>query len=376
MHFAPTTEQRELAERLHAFARAEKTPAHGLPFDRTRWRRWGEFGVLGLCAPEAHGGTGASTLATALAVEALGRGSADMGFIFSAMAHLFACVMPIAEHGNAALQSRLLPKLVSGEWVGANAISEAEAGSDVLALKTRAVRDGDGFRLTGTKSYVTNAPVADVFLVYAVTNPDDGYLGLSAFAIEKGTPGLSVGSPFQKAGLKGSPIAQVYLEDCRVGPESLVGAEGQGALVFKKSMLWERSCLFGAYVGLMDRLIATSVEHVKRRKQFGKPLSANQAIAHRLAQMKVRLEGARLLLYRACAALDAKQEATALVAMAKLAVSEAAVQCGVDAVQLFGGLGIIEEVGIVTALNDALPSRIFSGSSEMQLELVAKGLGL
>jgi alkylation response protein AidB-like acyl-CoA dehydrogenase len=290
------------------------------------------------------------------------------------MAHLFACVMPIAEHGTESQREHLLPKLCSGQWVGANAISEAEAGSDVFALKTRAVRDGDFYVLDGSKSYVTNGPVADVFLVYAITNPSFGYLGLSAFLVERGTPGLSVGQPFQKMGLGTSPIAPVYLEGCRVPVSARLGAEGKGAAIFKRSMQWERACLFAAYVGLMERVLEQSVGFAKERRQFKKPIGKNQAISHKLVDMKQRLESARLLLYRACWLMDQGRDAVMEVSLAKLAISEAAIQCGLDAIQIHGGMGYVEETGIERVLRDAIPTTLFSGTSEMQRDIIANHL--
>jgi len=379
MDFSWTSEQVELYERALAFARSElnaEAPAHEEGFPRGLWRQCGEFGFLGLPVPEHHGGLGLDTLTTARVMEALGRGCTDTGLVFSVGAHLFACVLPLLESGDDAQKRRYLPRLCSGEWVGANAISEPEAGSDVFALKTRAVRDGDGYVLDGSKSYVTNGPVADVFLVYAVTDPAHGYMGLSAFLIEKGTPGLTVGRPFQKMGLSTSPIAPIYLEGCVVPASARLGAEGQGAPLFKRSMQWERACLFGAYVGLMERVLEQTVDFARQRKQFKRAIGKNQALSHRMADMKLRLESARLLLYRACWLMDRGQEATMEVSLAKLAISEAAVQCGLDAIQIHGGMGYVAEAGIERVLRDAIPSTLFSGTSEMQRDIIASQLGL
>lgn len=226
------------------------------------------------------------------------------------------------------------------------------------------------------KSYVTNGPEADVFLVYAATHPAHKFLGLSAFVVRAGTPGLRVGQPFEKMGLATSPISQLYLEACRVPAAARVGAEGRGSAVFQRSMNWERSCLFAAYLGLMDRLIDRCVAFARDRQQFGHPIGKNQAISHRIAEMKLRLESARLLLYRACWTLDRGQDPTLQVALAKLAVSEAAIQTSLDAIQIHGGIGFISEAGIERALRDAVPSTLFSGTSEIQRELIAKRLGL
>jgi alkylation response protein AidB-like acyl-CoA dehydrogenase len=284
--------------------------------------------------------------------------------------------MPIAEHADDALKERVLPRLASGEWVGANAITEAEAGSDVFSLSTRAVRDGARYRLTGRKTFVTNGPVADCFLIYASTEPEHGYLGITAFVVEQGAPGLTRGEHFDKIGLSGAPVCEVTLEDCPVDESNRVGAEGAGAAIFRSSMDWERACLFAQYLGVMDRQLDEVVAFAKRRRQFGKALGRHQAVGHRIADMKLRLDAGRLLLHRACWMKSQGLESTLEVSLAKLAISEAAVQSGLDAIQIFGGLGIKTETGVATALLDALPGTVFSGTSEIQRDLIARGLGL
>ncbi|MBU8897899.1 acyl-CoA dehydrogenase [Corallococcus sp. H22C18031201] len=377
MDFDWTREQTDLYERALAFAKARLTdPRSGPGLFLEQWRHCGAFGFLGLPIPERYGGLGLDALTTARLMEALGRGCTDTGLVFSVGAHLFACVLPILEGGNDIQKARYLPRLCSGEWVGANAISEPEAGSDVFALQTRARRTDSGYVLDGTKSYVTNGPIADVFLVYAVTAPSHGYMGLSAFLVEKGTPGLTVGKPFQKMGLSTSPIAPIYLEDCHVPEAARLGAEGQGAPLFKRSMQWERACLFGGYVGLMERVLEETVGFARERKQFKRAIGKNQAISHRLADMKQRLEASRLLLYRACWRMDRGEDAAMEVSLAKLAISEAAVQCGLDAIQIHGGMGYVAETGIERVLRDTIPSTLFSGTSEIQRDIIASNLGL
>src|SRR5690606_29315159 len=176
-----------------------------------------------------------------------------LGLLFSAAAHLFACALPILEHGGADLVEEWIPALARGTKIGANAMTEPEAGSDTQTLSARAIRDGDDYVLDADKSYVTNAPIADLFLVYATTEPSHGYLGLSAFVIPRDTPGLQVGAAMTKVGLQSSPLASLYLEDCRIPARNRIGAEGAGSKVFQSSMAWERACLFGIYVGAMQR---------------------------------------------------------------------------------------------------------------------------
>jgi len=374
-------EDAELYARTLAFAESVLAPGsseriRAATFDRELWQRAGAFGLAGLPAPKTHGGMGLGAAESAHLLEALGRGCDDAGLLFSLAAHLFACVVPLARFGTDAQKARLLPRLASGELIGANAISEAGAGSDVFALACRAVRDGDAYVLDGEKSWVTNGPVADVFLVYAKTDPNAGYFGVSAFVVEKERPGLRVGQPIRKVGLETSPTCSLYFDACRVPEENLLGQVGQGAPLFEHAMSWERSCLFALYLGRMQTALERAISHAQTRRQFGHALGDFQAVSHRIADMKVRLEAARALLYRACFKLDRNEDARLDVAMAKLFVSEAAVQSGLDVMQLFGGLGVTNDGGIERFLRDALPARTVSGSSEIQRNLIARALGL
>src|SRR5258708_4809797 len=257
MDFAWSQAERELYDSALAFARSLETDRapleDGSPFSRDHWRRCGEFGLLGLSASVDLGGAGFGALVTARILEAFGRGCKDGGLLFSASAHLFACTMPIAEYADAELKRSLVPRLARGELIGANAITEAEAGSDVAALKTKATRVGDDYVLDGTKSYVTNGPVADVFLVYAATQANGGFFGLTAFVVDNGTPGLVVGRPFRKIGLHSAPTCEIYLESCRIPVSRRLGEEGQGMPIFQPSMSWERACLFPTYPSASER---------------------------------------------------------------------------------------------------------------------------
>jgi alkylation response protein AidB-like acyl-CoA dehydrogenase len=381
MDFSWSSEQREWYDTIRAFAERKlnntiqkRDPEHR--FGAEEWRLCGEFGLLALPVPERYGGMGLDALTTALAVEAFGRGCEDAGLVFSACAHQFACLMPIVEHGTEELKQELLPKLARGEWVGANGITESESGSDAFSLKTRAVDAGDHYVLDGEKSFVTNGPIADVVIVYASTHPRHGYMGLSAFVVPKDAAGLTIGKPFTKLGLSTSPMSTIYLDGCRVPKGHRLGAEGQGANVFKSSMNWERACLFGAWVGVMDRQLDRAIAFARERRQFGKPIARYQAISHRIADMRLRLDSARLLLYRACWLKDRGEDATVEVALSKIAISEAVIQSSLDTIQIHGALGVIEEAGIERALRDSISSTIYSGTSEIQRELVAQGIGL
>jgi L-prolyl-PCP dehydrogenase len=381
MDLSPTAEQDRLYEDARQFAAQRINPVIGSRagqsyFGEDEWRLCGESGFLGCCVPEQYGGAGHDALTVARIVEGFAKGCSDTGLVFSACAHVFAVAMPIAEHGSDELKARVLPRLASGDWVGANAITEAEAGSDVFALQANAVRDGDRYRLTGAKTFVTNGPVADCFLVYASTEPTHGYLGITAFVVDGDTPGLARGDHFDKVGLTGAPVCEVRLDGCPVNASNRVGEEGAGATVFQSSMAWERACLFAQYLGVMDRQLDDVVAFAKQRRQFGRSLGRHQAVAHRVADMKLRLDAGRLLLHRACWMKSQGQECGLEISLAKLAVSEAAVQSGLDAIQIFGALGVRTESNVATALGDAIPSTIFSGTSEIQRDLVARELGL
>lgn len=381
MDFAWSDFQYELFESVLRFSRSldrsEPDEVHATAsFRRDAWQQCGAFGLTGLCVPEAYEGAGLGRLSTALALEAFGRGCEDHGLVFSVCAHLLACTTAIMEFASDDLKQELLGRLATGQLIGANAATEPGAGSDVTAMVCSARRDGQYYVLNGEKSYVTNGPIGDVYTVYAVTNPRFGYFGLSAFVVGRGDPGLTVGRPMRKVGLTSSPTSSLYLDDCRVPCTRLLGKEGQGGIIFATSMDWERACLFATYVGMMERVLQRVLGHAKERKQFGRPIGQFQAVAHRIVDMRLALESARLLVYRACWLCDQGKHARAEIALAKIAASEASVRLGLDAIQLHGGEGVMSDVGIDQCLRDALPSTIFSGTSEVLRNIVAAEMGL
>ncbi|WP_432192754.1 L-prolyl-[peptidyl-carrier protein] dehydrogenase [Streptomyces sp. bgisy027] len=382
MNFEFDADTEEMRAVVVAFARRElvghRDTARAVfdPADfRRRWRLAGAQGLVGGAVPVEYGGSGLDAVTSSVVMEALGYGTEDTGFAFSVAAHLFASVMPIVEFGTEEQKRQWLPALCSGERIAAHGITEPEAGSDALNLRTRAERKGDEYVLQGSKCFTTNAPVADAFVVQAATEPGGGFFGLTAFIVEAGTPGLSVGPVYDKVGLRGSPTADVHFDGCVVPARQMLGAEGSGASVFSASMKWERVCLFAIYLGAMRRILESTVEYAQEREQFGSPISAFQAVSHRIVDMTLRLESARLLLYRAAWQLARGSQDEIAPALAKLAVSEAAVQLGLDALQVRGGLGMVEGEAEIF-LRDALPSRVFSGTSEIQKNNIARALGL
>jgi len=382
LEFSWSQDQLDLYKRTTAFARSHRNRPVGCAsngsFPRDVWDACGEFGLLGLSVPTEYGGMGLSALTTAGVQEAFGLGCLDAGLMFSASAHLFACIMPIVEHGSAELKQRILPRLARGSLIAGNAMTESEAGSDISAIATRAVRDGDSYILTGTKNYVTNGPIADVFVTYATLNPEHGFMGVAAFLVERGadSTGVVVGKPFEKMGLGSSPISTVYFDSCRVPAANMLGAEGQGSSIFQSSMHWERTCLFAGFLGAMERQIADVTDFARRRIQGRRPIGKHQAIAHRIADMRLRHDAAQMLLYRACWLMDSGADASLAVALAKLAISESAIDVGLGSIQIHGGMGYAVESGIEVALRDAVPLTIFSGTSEIQRNIIAAKLGL
>ena len=378
MDFSWDERQRELyAQAVKLGASLPPPPdGHAIRVDPQAWRALADFGALGLCVPTELGGLGLGALTTARIVEGLGYSCKDRGLLFSAAAHLFACTMPIVERAPAALRDELVPRLVSGELIAGNAMTEPHAGSDTSKLETTATPTDAGYVLSGIKSYVTNGPMADVFVVYAMTDPKAGHLGTSAFVVLRDDPGVTVGTAFEKLGLRTSPIGTLYLEDCPVPAARRIGPEGAGARIFADSMGWERACLFAFYVGAMDKQLADCIEYARNRRQFGVPISGHQAVSHRLVDMKLRLEAARLLLYRACWLDEQGVDNVLDICLSKLAVSEAAVASGLDAIAVHGGLGYMAESGVGDALLDAIGGTIFSGTSDIQRKLAASRMGL
>lgn len=342
---------------------------------RAAWQVAASRGLTGLCLPVEHGGRGLGALDTALCLEAMGAGILDTGFTFGIAAHLLACGVAIRDFASERIRAKLLPALTTGGWIAANAMTEAGAGSNVSSLRTTALRDGSTYVLNGSKSFVSNGPIADVLVVYAMTNPSAGYLGISAFVVDRDSPGVKIGPPLQKLGLLGCQAAAVTFDNCRVDADRLLGHEGDGSRIFQASMTWERACLPAIYLGVMATQLRQCVERARSRRQFGRPLTDFQAVSHRLAEMKQRLESSRLLLYRACWLLDqGDPSAAAAAALAKMTVSEAVVTNSLCAIHLHGADGHLRSSGIDAGLRDGLPSTIFSGSTEIQKEIVVNEL--
>lgn len=382
MDFSLTAEQLELRKEIVQFGRAELSPGaaerdQSQTFSRDLWLKAGEIRLPGLVVPREYGGRGLDPVSTVIALEALGYGSTDAGFNFSICAHLLACIVPIWKHGTEEQKKDLLPGLSDGTLIAANAMSEPGSGSDAFALITRANRDGECFRLTGTKVFASNGPVADVILAYAATDSAKGYHGgVTGFLVRRGTPGFRTGPPFQKLGLRTSHMCEVIFDDAVVAADAVLGGVGGGAGMFAQSMDWERICLGAIHVGEMERLLDLSVKYARSIRVDGEPIGKSQGVAHAIANMKVRLEASRLMLYRAASILDKSRNVSMDGAIAKLFISESLVATAQAAAIIFGVESVREGHETERALRDSLSSTIYSGTSEIQRNIIGRWLGL
>lgn len=345
-------------------------------FDREGWDACADFGVMRMPVPEEYGGLGLGLVDLIAVMEGLGYGTGDHGLLFAIHAHLWTNVMPILGFATEEQKERYLGRLMSGEWIGANAASEPDAGSDVFSMQTLATRDGDHYRLSGTKTFVSNGADADVFVLYATIDRTLGPMGVTAFIVERDAPGLTVGPPLEKMGLRTSSMTELFLDGCEVPVENRLGREGRGMSVFDASMEWERGCILAGSLGAMRRLLEASIRHANGREQFGQKVGKFQAVAHRIVDMKVRLDTSRALVYRLGRLKDRGEPARMEAAMAKLHVSEAFTRTAMDAMRVFGGYGYMVEQGLERELRDAIGGVFYSGTSDVQRSIVAKELGL
>ncbi|HSF86489.1 MAG TPA: acyl-CoA dehydrogenase family protein [Acidimicrobiia bacterium] len=345
-------------------------------FSREDWNKCADFGIQGLPFPEEFGGQGADYLTTMLAMEALGYGCRDNGLIFSMNAHLWSGALPIWRFGNEDQQKKYLPGLIDGSLIAVQGMTEPGTGSDAYALATTATEDGDHYVLNGSKTFITNAPVADVFVVFTTVDKSKGWLGLTAFIVDADSPGLTVGKNFHKMGIRTSPMSELIFDDCRVPAENMLAKRGSGMMIFNHSIEHERGAIIAHAIGTMERQLEESLTYARQRKQFGQAIGKFQAVSHRLVDMKVRLEAARLLLYRLGWNWDQGTGKAIDASMVKLFLSEAWVQSSIDAMWVHGGYGYMVETELERDVRDAFSSRIYSGTNDIQKNVIAHNLKL
>lgn len=381
MDFSFTKEQQELYDQTVRFARAELNnnlieldKEQG--FNREGWTAAARFGIQGLPIPEEYGGTGVDVVTTVRALEGLGYGCRDNGLVFSINAHIWTCAVPILTFGSEEQKRKYLPGLCDGTYVGGNAITEPDSGSDAYALRTLAERQGDYYVLNGSKTFSTNAPVADVLVIFATVDREKGSRGVTAFLVEKGTPGFTVGKKIDKMGVRTSPMGEIFFDNCRIPAENRLGKEGAGMAIFTHSMEWERGFILASAVGAMQRQLEACIRYARERKQFGQSIGKFQLVSSKIVDMKMRLELSRLMLYRGAWMKDSGKSIHMDAAMTKLWISESWVQNSLDAIQIHGGYGFMTEYEVERELRDALGSRIYSGTSEIQRQIIAQFLRL
>jgi len=379
--FAWSDEQVHFREAVKDFAKAElnedlRNRDRLNQFDLSGWRRCANFGIQGLPIPAEYGGLGADLLTTVGVLESLGYGCKDNGLIFSINAHMWTLEAPLLEFGTEKQKRMYLPYLCDGSLIGGNAMSEPGSGSDAYSLQTTAERKGDYYVLNGSKTFVSNGSIADLVIVYATLDRAAGSQGICAFLVEKSFPGLTVGRPLEKMGLRTSPMAELFFENCRVPAVNLLGHEGSGKSLFTHSMNLERACILASSVGAMQRLLESSLRYARDRKQFGQPIGRFQLVANKIVDMKMRLNQARAALYQTAWMHGRGKSIFLEAALTKLTISENWVKCAEDAIQIHGGYGYMVEAEMERELRDAIGSRLYSGTSEIQRVIIASLLGL
>jgi alkylation response protein AidB-like acyl-CoA dehydrogenase len=379
--FELTDEQKVWRETIVDFSRQQLTYDIA-SFEKTgefpweAWRKCAGMQIVAMPFAEEYGGCGADFLTTVLSLNSLGYACKDASLVH-ALATQILCGLQISLFGSEALKKKYLPALCRGEKVFAQAITEPGSGSDALSMRTRAEKNGETFTLNGSKTFITNGPMADVVIVFGVTAPEKKALGgISCFVVDECTEGFSKGKPLEKMGLTTLQNGELFFDCCEITSDSLLGKEGQGAIILNESMEWERSLLPATHLGTMERILEISVKYAKERNAFGKSIGSYQSISNKISKMKMNLELGKGILYK-CATLKGKNKRASLEAsICKLFISESLKQACLDSVQIHGGYGYMSEYEIERDLRDSIASTIYSGTSELQHNIIARFMGL
>lgn len=345
-------------------------------FDLNLWRKCSAFGVLGWCMPKAYGGAGLDVVTTIRMLEGIGYGCRDNALTLGLNGQIWSIQQPLLEFGSEQQKRRFLPRLCSGDLLAAHGMTESESGSDAFSLNTLAEKVSGGYLLNGRKKFIGLAPVAGISLIFANSNPEVGQWGVSAFIVESEFEGYSSSPPKPKMGLRTNPLGDILLEDCFVPEGNRLGPEGIGVSIFNHSMVWERSFIFTSHVGSMARQLDQCIEYARQREQFGKPIGQFQSVSNRIANMSLRLETARLLLYKLAWMKQQGEDAAMEAAMAKLHLAEGFAANSVDAMRIHAARGYLTEYEVERDLRDAFGGVIYSGTSDIQRNIIARLKGL
>ncbi|WP_080872322.1 acyl-CoA dehydrogenase [Oceanobacillus timonensis] len=375
MDFQLTEEQEMLRKMVRDFAENEVEPTAAERdeeerFDRAIFNQMAELGLTGIPWPEEYGGIGSDYLSYVIAVEELSRVCASTGVTLSA--HLSLASWPIYKYGNEAQKQYFLKRLATGEALGAYALSEPGAGSDVVSMKTTAKKDGDDYLLNGSKVWITNGGVADIYIIFAKTDADRKHKGITAFIVEKGTEGFTFGKKEKKLGIRSSPTTELIFENCRIPADNVLGKEGDGFKIAMTTLDGGRNGIAAQALGIAQGALDAAAAYAKEREQFGKPIAANQGISFKLADMATEIEAARLLTYQAAWLESAGKPYGNASAMSKLFAGDAAMRITVEAVQIFGGYGYTKDYPVERYMRDAKITQIYEGTNEIQRLVIGR----
>jgi len=377
MDFQLTEEQEMLRKMVRDFAEKEVEPTAAERdeeerFDREIFDKMAELGLTGIPWPEEYGGIGSDYVSYVIAVEELSRVCASTGVTLSA--HLSLASWPIYKYGNEEQKKNFLKRLATGEALGAYALSEPGAGSDVVSMKMTAKEDGDHYILNGSKVWITNGGVADIYVVFAKTDEDKRHKGISAFIVEKGTEGFTFGKKEKKLGIRSSPTTELIFENCRIPKENMLGEEGEGFKIAMTTLDGGRNGIAAQALGIAQGALDAATDYAKEREQFGKPIAHNQGISFKLADMATEVEASRLLTYQAAWLESQGKPYGKASAMSKLFAGDAAMRITVEAVQVFGGYGYTKDYPVERYMRDAKITQIYEGTNEIQRLVIGRML--